>query len=276
MSARFQLRIQRYGWDRAASCYEDLWGRQVAPAREALLEMADLRPGHRVLDAACGPGPITFAAAARTGPDGCVLGVDISEEMVESARARVGAEGVEHVTFLRRDLETALPEASDFDVALCSLGLMYAPDPGRALEIMRGVLRPGGRVVAAVWGERSRCGWAEIFPIVNRRVKSAVCPLFFQLGTGDALGLELGRAGFSNVQRRRVSTTLEYASADEAVGAAFAGGPVALAYSRFAPEMRRLAEDEYLESLEPYRSGDGYRVPGEFLIVSGAVPRAAV
>jgi hypothetical protein len=132
------------------------------------------------------------------------------------------------------------------------------------------VLRPGGRAAAAVWGARSRCGWAEIFPIVDRRVASDVCPMFFQLGTGDTLSNLMRAAGFHDVRVERLETTLEYASADDALGAAFAGGPVALAYSRFDQSVREDAHAEYLASIEPYRRDDAYAVPGEFVVAYGA------
>ena len=77
------------------------------------------------------------------------------------------------------DAETlALPDAG-FDVALNALGLMYVPEPEQAVREMRRVLRPGGRVGLAVWGERSRCGWAPVFEIVQAEVASDVCPRFF-------------------------------------------------------------------------------------------------
>lgn len=66
----------------------------------------------------------------------------------------------------------------------------------RALKEMKRALKPGGRAVAAVWGRRAHCGWADIFPIVDARVKSEVCPLFFQLGTGDLLQQTFLAAGF--------------------------------------------------------------------------------
>ncbi len=268
MSARFQLRVQRYGWDRAANYYEELWGRQVAPARETLVEMAAIEPGQRVVDVACGPGPITFAAARKVGPEGTVLGTDISDRMVQQASESARLQRFDQVSFLRCDAEAELPGCANFDSALCSLGLMYAPSPRTALTRMRRALRRGGRVVAAVWGRRSRCGWAEIFPIVDARVQSAVCPMFFQLGTGDTLALELQHTGFKQVELRRISTKLRYPSAAQAVGAAFLGGPVALACSRFDEETRRAAERQYLAAIEPYREREGYALPGEFVVAS--------
>jgi hypothetical protein len=64
----------------------------------------------------------------------------------------------------------------------------------------------------------------------------------------------------------RITTTLEYASAADACGAAFAGGPVALAYSRFDERTRDAAHEEYLESIAAYRRGDRYAIPGEFVL----------
>jgi hypothetical protein len=123
--------------------------------------------------------------------------------------------------------------------------------------------------VAAVWGARDRCGWAEIFPIVEARVQSDVCPMFFQLGTGDTLASRFAAAGFERLAARRISTELRYESDDAAAMAAFAGGPVAMAYSRFDEAMRAGARAEYVASIARYRAADGYRIPGEFVIVSG-------
>ena len=134
---------------------------------------------------------------------------------------------------------------------------------------MSRLLKSGGRAVAAVWGQRDRCGWAEIFPITDARVESEVCPMFFQLGTQDALQQTFTLAGFSDVAYERLPSVLNYDSPDAAVGAAFAGGPVALAYSRFDGATRMAVRAEYLASIEPYRSGESFAVPGEFVIASG-------
>ena len=158
---------------------------------------------------------------------------------------------------------------NSFDVVLCALGLMYVPDPERAIRDFHRVLRPGGRAVCAVWGQRSKCGWAEIFPIVDARVQSEVCPMFFRLGTTQNLQHAFRAAGFGDIVEKRLETRLEYASGDEACDAAFVGGPVALAYSHFSSDTKSEARKEYLESLKAYRIGDHYSIPGEFVVVAG-------
>ena len=192
--------------------------------------------------------------------------------MVNRAADEARSLRIGHAMFKRMDAEDLQVPPDSFDAALCALGLMYVPDPLKALTEMYRVIRLGGRAVAAVWGARNRCGWAEIFPIVDRRVASEVCPMFFQLGTGDLLGNTMEAAGFSDLHVDHISTTLQYESPDEAVGAAFVGGPVALAYSRFDAAMRDEAHSEYLDSIEGYRHGGRYDVPGEFVIARGTRP----
>jgi ubiquinone/menaquinone biosynthesis C-methylase UbiE len=266
---KLQRRIQRYGWDRAAADYEHSWQRPLAAAQNRLLSLAALGPGERVVDVACGTGLVTFAAADAVGANGTVVGVDLSAAMVARAAANTEARDLGHVRFERMDAENLTLPTASFDVALCALGLMYVPDPRQAIGEMTRVLAPGGRMVAAVWGQRSRCGWAEIFPIVDAQVKSEVCPMFFALGTADRLSVVFRDQDLADVVTERIETHLEWASAEEACGAAFAGGPVALAYSRFDESTRRIVHGQYLESIASHRQGDGYAVPGEFVIVAG-------
>jgi SAM-dependent methyltransferase len=270
MDAKLQRRVQRYGWDKAAGDYERFWAAQLKPAQDLLLTLAGIQPGERVLDVACGTGLVSLRAAQAVGPQGHVLGTDISEGMVQRARDEASHLGLRHTTFQRMDAEALDVPPAGFNVAMCALGLMYVPNPLCALQEMRRVLAPDGRAVAAVWGARTRCGWAEIFPIVESRVHSDVCPMFFRLGTGETLAATFTEAGFTAVREERISTVLEYEDGDQAIGAAFAGGPVAMAYSRFDEPMRVEAHAEYLESIALFRRSDGgYNVPGEFVVVRG-------
>lgn len=269
MDARLQRRVQRYGWDRAAGDYERSWSRQLEPAQALALEMADLSAGDRVLDIACGTGLVSLPAAAAVAPGGELVGTDISQVMVDTSASRAEAAGISNASFVRMEAESLDFEDGAFDAAICALGLMYVPEPGIALSEMRRVLRPGGRAVAAVWGARANCGWAGIFPVVDARVNTDVCPMFFQLGTGETLARSFGAAGFTDVDTERISTRLLYASEDEALAAAFAGGPVAMAYSRFDDDLKAEAHAEYLEMISGYRVGEGYDIPGEFVVVRG-------
>lgn len=273
MDARLQSRIQRYGWDLAARDYEPLWQRQLAGIQAAMLESASLKVGERVLDVACGTGLVAFGAARAVGQSGAVLGTDLSGKMVATAQQRASEQRLLNVRFARMDAQALELADASFDVVLCALGLMYVPEPERALREMRRVLRPGGRLLIAVWGERARCGWSALFPIVDAEVASDVCPLFFRLGQQGALEKLCADANFSTIEHRRIGATLAYADAGEACDAAFVGGPVALAWSRFDARARSRVRARYLEAIGGWRYEKGYRVPAEFvLIVAVASP----
>jgi ubiquinone/menaquinone biosynthesis C-methylase UbiE len=269
MEPKLQRRMQRYGWDKAMRSYEQYWGQQLESAQSRLLKMTALQRGEWVVDVACGTGLVTVRAAASVGPEGVVVGTDISAQMVARASTVAARQHLSHTTFAQMNAEALQLPDGTFDVALCALGLMYVPDPIRALQEMHRVLKPSGRAGAVVWGPRDRCGWAAIFPIVEARVQSEVCPLFFQLGTQETLGQALQAAGFQEVESERLATMLHYETPEDACGAAFAGGPVALAYARFDAHTRQAAYAEYVAAIAPYRSGNGYEIPGEFVIACG-------
>jgi SAM-dependent methyltransferase len=135
---------QQAAW--ASGDYAAVGSRLLLPA-ELLCEAVDLRAGERVLDVACGNGNAALAAARRF----CqVTGVDYVPELLDRARQRAAAEGLE-VTFQEADAE-ALPFPDDsFDAVLSTCGAMFAPDQEQtAAELLR-VCRPGGRIGMVNW-----------------------------------------------------------------------------------------------------------------------------
>lgn len=270
MEARLQRRIQRYGWDAAADIYEDAWQANLAPIHEQMIDLAGLAPGQIVLELACGSGMLTFRAAALVKGGGTVHASDISAEMVDLVQSRALDMGCEAVAVVRGDGEVLDAPADTFDAALCSLGLMYLPDPVAALSRMHGALKPGGRAVVSTWGTRQNCAWADIFPIVDSVVKSEVCPLFFNLGAGDNLANAMTRAGFSGIELHRVQGVLKFADRADTLEATIDAGAVALAAKRFDTATRTYVDNAFLETIADYRRDDGgYDIPTEYLIAVG-------
>ncbi|KUH82189.1 MULTISPECIES: class I SAM-dependent methyltransferase [unclassified Mycobacterium] len=122
-----------------------------APLAEDLIEAAAPESGEYVVDIACGTGVVTRLAAERVGPTGKVVGVDLTPEMLEVARASAAPSGA--VIEWRQGSAEALPLADEsYDLASCQLGLMFFPDRAAAVSEMWRVLSPGGRVAVNVPG----------------------------------------------------------------------------------------------------------------------------
>ena len=269
MEPSLQRRVQRYGWDKASGYYETYWQKQLYPAQQKLLQLAAVKAGDKIIDIACGTGLVSFPAAELAGEKGFVMANDISDKMVETGTAITKERNLSNISFQRKDAEELDVEDNSYDIALCALGLMYFPDPLKAIKEMYRSLKPGGYVVVAVWGKRKNCGWADVFEIVDRRVASEVCPMFFNLGNEGTLQQYMNAGGFKNLAIERINTVLDYSSGEEACGAAFLGGPVALAYSKFSEDVKNEVYKEYIESIKSFKKADGYHVPGEFVVAIG-------
>jgi SAM-dependent methyltransferase len=118
-----------------------------------------------VLDVGCGPGTITVDLARLVAP-GRVIGIDRSEEVLESARRYAGEQGVE-VTFESGDVYALAYEDASFDVVHAHQVLQHLADPVAALKEMRRVTRPGG-IAAARDGDYSCFSWAPLDPLLDR------------------------------------------------------------------------------------------------------------
>lgn len=131
--------------------------RLSAPLSARMLELAQLAPGMRVLDLASGRGEPAIPAARCVAPDGSVLGVDLAGSMLQMARERAAREAVHNLELREGDAQTltGVP-AAHFDVTLARWCLMYFSAPKSALRAAHRALRPGGKMVIAVWAEPER------------------------------------------------------------------------------------------------------------------------
>lgn len=273
MDARLQLRVQRYGWDAAAAHYHTGWEAQLRPAHNQLLAMTGLTAGQRIIETACGSGLVTMRLSKDVGPKGYVLATDLSQGMIDDLQVRLDGRLLTNVETRRMPAEKLDVPDGAFDAAICALGLMYTPDPAEAVVEMARTVTSGGIVAATVWGERKNCGWADVFPIVDARVASEVCPMFFGTGAPKALTRLFENAGLKQVEEHRQSEKLIFSSETDVVDAILLGGPVALAVKRFDKDIWQEVCQEFLSSVSEYKCSDGsYRIEGEFVTVKGFRP----
>ncbi|WUH98279.1 methyltransferase domain-containing protein [Spirillospora sp. NBC_00431] len=132
-------------FDRAAARYDRMGVEFFTPMGRRLIELADPRPGERVLDVGCGRGAALFPAAERVGDAGRVLGIDIAPAMIEEARREAARQGRTTVTFQVMDGERPeLPQGA-FDLITGSYSVIFLPEAPAALARYAGLLADGGR-----------------------------------------------------------------------------------------------------------------------------------
>jgi SAM-dependent methyltransferase len=211
--------------------YAALMERRLAPVDEALLAAARPRPGEAVLEIGTGSGATTEAVLAKIGPEGRLLGVDISAPLLERARARLLPLHHPGLELRQANAETdPLPEAA-FDLVLSRFGVMFFADPVAAFRRFRSALRPTGRLVFAAWaGLAENPHWERPFAIARAhlgeptpRPPRAPGPLAFS----DPAYVEeiLAKAGFQAISVTPLPLTLGEGSLDEEVELALRFGP---------------------------------------------------
>ena len=136
--------------------------RILAPVADVLLAAAELAPGELALDIGCGCGATTLAAAHTVGRTGSVIGVDLSEPMLDVARGRADTAGVANVAFLRADAQVHTLAPESFDVAISRFGTMFFADPVAAFSNIATGLRPGARLCIATWQPLVANDWLTI------------------------------------------------------------------------------------------------------------------
>jgi enediyne biosynthesis protein CalE5 len=139
-------------WDRISLTYLREVDGRFAPVIDSLIRRSELKPGDRVLDLGTGTGSVAVKAASAIAPNGTIIAIDISPEMLAIARQRSDSTGLSSISFHLGRAEDIPAPSGQVDVVLASLSLMYVIDRETAAREIARVLRPGGRLAAAVWG----------------------------------------------------------------------------------------------------------------------------
>lgn len=126
---------------------------------ERVIAVASPASGERVLDLGCGAGATSLALAQGVGPNGSVLGIDISRALLDRAEKRREEAGLKQVEFLLADAQTHTFEPGAFDLLVSRFGAMFFADPVAGYRNLLSALRPGGRMVLATWAEAAGNPW---------------------------------------------------------------------------------------------------------------------
>ena len=266
-------------WDSVATAWHRWWpavenGFQVLS--DHMIVSAAIKPGHRVLDVATGIGEPAFTAARAVGQAGQVVATDQSPQMLEIARRRAKDLGLANVELREMDAEQLdFPEAS-FDAALCRWGLMFLPDLSAALDNLYRLLRPGGRMVAAVWSEPAKVPMLGLAGEVVRQYVDLPSPPpgapdIFSLAGPDALQNAYVASGFSGVRTEHKVVTLELPSCEDFANMTLdLAGPLAAAIAQEPLEIQAQIRRDLEQAAIRYASADGsFSMPNETICVSG-------
>lgn len=225
----------------------------ATPVSAGLLRAADLQPGLRVLDVACGTGVIARLAAEKVGPTGSVTGVDISPDMIEVAKATPWPAGVP-VEWRVGDA-TSLPLADGtHDVVMCQMGLMFMENKPASLTEMHRVLAPGGRLVVNTPGNIQ-----PVFEIMEQAVVDHISPKLgrfvravFSMHDPDAVAELLRDAGFNLVTSTTTTATLQLPSPAEFLWQYINLTPMAPFVAEASEEARSALERQVVNLWQPY------------------------
>jgi SAM-dependent methyltransferase len=275
-AGREQWAAAAAGWARAL---EQPDSGPSAAAAEWMLHAADLRTGEEVLEVACGAGRVGLQAAEAVGDAGHVLCSDYAEPMVDAVATRAARLGLTNVEAQVLDA-LELDMACRFDVVLCRFGYMLMTDPQRAITKSAAALKPGGRLVLAVWGSGEANPWlSSIFSALMDHFGAPPpapgTPGPFALADQARLQALLEEAGLTDIETDELTSRKSYESvAGWWQAEAFElGGPLAIALKNVPEADREAIQARAMESMERFLAPDGsLMVPASVVVARAATP----
>ena len=272
----------RQAWDKSASG----WNRQTPAIRNwltaataALLDAAHITEGMRVLDVAAGAGDQTLDIARRVGPGGHVLATDISAAILQFAQENARQAGLTQVETRPDDAEELNLPAASFDAAVSRLGLMFCPDPLRALQQMHHALKPGAKVAVLVFSEPQNNPCIGI--LMSTALKHAgLAPRdpfqpggLLSLGKPGLLENLFVQAGLGDVSSSRIAAPFRLPSASDYLDfVRTSASPIVQILGQLVSSAQAAAWDAMQARLGAFQTPDGWEGPNELLLVAGTKP----
>lgn len=271
-ATREQWNQSAKGWNDKSTMIRD-W---LHDSTAAMIDMAGIKPGVRVLDVAAGAGDQTLDVASRVGASGSVLATDISPAILDYAMENARRAGHANVETKAVDGESLCISEATFDAAICRLGLMFFPDPTQGLREIFKALKAGGRACTMVFSspDKNPC----IAMLMQTALKYAGLPPrdpyqpggLLSLGKPGLIDTLFRDAGFSEVATTKMPAPFPLASAKEYLDfIKTSAGPILQILGRLDETRQQSAWKEIEEKLGAFNTNDGWVGPNELLLTVG-------
>jgi SAM-dependent methyltransferase len=269
--------------DRAFAVLSQVLVDKVSPPRDA-----------KLIDVGCGCGDLALALAARMGPGGHVLGIDISKPMLERARTRASALAGEHAGFAFIEADaTEHAFTADHDLLVSRFGVMFFADPVASFRNLRHALKPGGRFAFLCWAKLDLNPWIGV-PLAPLKEMfgpqppaDPTAPGPFAFADKERVAAIFTQAGFVDVSATLVEGAVLLGRADatasgdqqaraveDALELTMRTGPVA-AFLRDADEgAKQEARRRLAAALLPFAVDGGVKLGGTCWLYTGSTPAA--
>ena len=270
-------------WSQAAPGYirhADRHDVLVRPLGAVATDWLAPRPGQRILDVGCGCGGTTAELATAVAPGGEVVGLDLSESMVNAAAQRFPAERYPGLRFLAADIETLdIVPGAPFDAAYSRMALMLFADPVAGCATIRRSLRPGGRLAATVFRDGAASPWLAVAMLGAAPYLGPVGPLPigdepgpFAFADPARVTQILAAAGFDAIALQPHDVSLQPPDDPDIVAEWLIEiGPAGPAYRVAPPPEQAAARSGAARLLNRFREpGNCYRLPAGIWLITAA------
>lgn len=249
----------------------------LADVGAALVDHADLKSGESVVEIGFGGGATSLEIAKRIGPNGTLVGVDISPELAALATDRATSAGFANSRFVNADASTVTLAEAPFDVIMSRFGIMFFIEPYDAFRNLHALMKPGGRAAFAVWAPADGNEWlTNLRQVIGRYIElppvEARTPGPQALSDFSYVEDLLGKAGFSNFAKQDWNGPLYIGGhgADPKAAAAFAMHAQSMAelVEALPEETKAQLEQELVEMLSRYHDGSNVVMTGAVYLVT--------
>lgn len=276
---RYKEEVRRDWTDGAAGWRK--WNPQFAAmtraATEAIVQAAHVKPGMQVLDLASGAGEPALTLAEAVAPNGHVIATDLVPEMLAIAEENARERHLRNISFKQADAETIPFADKTFDAVTCRLGVMFFPDPAKALREIHRVLKPGGRATFVAWGPlEQNTSFMSTLGVIMKHVRlpppDPEAPSPFRFAKPGSLSSVMSLSGFGDIQEDSRTIPMPFpGSVDESWESIkdMAAGPFRRLIEGLDPQLRDTVVNEIKANIGRYYDGNQVNLSAGIVLASG-------